>query len=213
MGAVVFLGSMVGLGCQPGSLPCDKDNEWKAICASDGGGGVTSTGGSGGGNTGGSSGSGGGTSSGGTGGSGGGMDAGSGGGGGGSVSESTAVPGCDAFKTVGEMESKFFAMRCGKGAACHEGATAAFGDLKTTPIYKRLLDTPVKLNCTSPSPAKWIDKGDYMKSLIIAKTTDMPKCPNDTTKGAGLRMPSTPEMVLSDSEATCLKNYLMVITK
>jgi hypothetical protein len=209
MGAVIFLGSVMGAGCQPGTLPCTKDDTWKAICASDGGGGVTNTGGSSG-----STGTGGnmqsnntGGTMGGSGGAGGGMDAGGGGG-----MNAKAVPNCEAFKTVGEMETGFFAKRCGEGAACHANAQP-FGDLKTLPIYSRLLDKAVSLNCLAPAPAKWIDKADPMKSLILVKAGENPKCPQDATKTAGLRMPSVPMMPLMDSEAACLKSYLEVITK
>jgi hypothetical protein len=194
MGAVIFLGSM-GLGCQPGTLPCDKP-EWKSICESDGGG-VTSSGGSSGsggttGGMGGSSGSGGGSGT---------PDA-----GGGGVTAATPIMNCSDFKTVGDMD-KFFGMRCGEGATCHPTTAAAtFGDLKSPDVFKRIV-TKSSLTCTG---VKLADTSDYTKGLIWAKTEAMPKCPGGTS-AAGAQMPSMPMMPLSATEKTCLENYLKAL--
>jgi hypothetical protein len=202
VGAVILFGTVIGLGCAPGALPCDppKDDDWKKICAM-----TPGTGAVGGTNTGGSSGSGGGTPP----GSGGMAMADAGGTGGLAAKE---VPNCADYKTVGDMETKFFAMRCGEGAACH-AAMSPFGDLKGSGMSTRMLDKPATLNCLTPMPAKWIDKADYMKSLMLVKGMDMPKCPQDNTKMAGARMPSAPMMPLSAAETNCLKSYLEVVTK
>jgi hypothetical protein len=130
VGAVI-LGSVMWLGCQPGALPCEKD-DWKGICAgNDSGVSVATTGGSSGGNNGGSSGGNTGGSSGGTGGSGAPPAA-------GKPTASTPVADCGMYKTLGDMDT-FFEMKCGSnGAACH-GSGAPFGDFKGNKMWERFV--------------------------------------------------------------------------
>src|SRR5688500_3547786 len=96
MGAVML--ATLFLGCQPGALPCEKD-EWKEVCALD--------------DTGGGGGNGGGT------------PAPSGMGGSSAApmmpSGATTTAKCDKWPTVKEIEEKLIMPSCGgkMGASCH----------------------------------------------------------------------------------------------
>ncbi len=199
VGAVI-VGSILWIGCAPGALPCSKNQEWMDICKNVDGGG-SAEGGTGGGNP--ATGGGGGNATGGSGGGGGGM--GGGGGGGGGVTASTTVPNCDAYKTAKDMD-KFFTMRCASPAGCHD--TAVAGNYKVENLWMVLPTMNAKSSCRE-SPL--VDTADHAKSLLWLKVQDMPKCPNGSS--GGLKMPFGTQMALSDSEKTCLENFLKLYKK
>jgi hypothetical protein len=199
LGAVV-LSSVVWLGCQPGQLPCDKD-DWKAICT------TTSNPGSGsssGGSTGGSNGSGGSSGSGGsTGGSNGGNDAAPPASN--DIGSKTVKCNNADWKTVKDMD-KFFLAKCGTGSACH--SSAVFGDYSKPEFYKKLTDSTYvsKFDC---SGSKMADLSDPTKGVIWIKVQDMPDCGGG--KSGNGRMPMPPMPALSSDEKDCLKSYLDVL--
>ncbi len=189
----LLLVTWIGSGsCQPGSLPCSRNDEWRQICA-DGGG--AAEGGSGG-NTAGSGGSTGGTSgAGGTGGNAtGGMP-------GTAVTASTLIPDCDAYKTAKDMD-RFFDMRCSSNPGCHQPG-AVHGDMKTENLFMRATTTTTNFACKG-SP--WIDKADHTKGMLWSKIQEMPKCPSGS--GGFGKMPMAPQMALSAAERTCLENFI-----
>jgi hypothetical protein len=195
VGAVI-LGSVMWLGCQPGTLPCEKE-DWKGICAqsSAGAGGSTPSG-----NTGGSTG---GTQGGSTGGaSGGGNDAAPP-----ADNMGARVVNCSNanWKTVKDMD-KFFVAKCGTGNVCH--VSAAFGDYTQPEFYKKLLDKSYvsKFDCTGSPMA---DMGDTTKGVIWIKVQDNPDCGGG--KSGNGRMPMPPMPALSADEKSCLESYLKVI--
>jgi hypothetical protein len=202
VGAVI-LGSVLWLGCQPGALPCEKD-DWKGVCAGGdalpGAGGSSNTGGSSnggnaGGNTGGSSGSTGGASG----------DAGMPATG---DLGSKAVASCANWKTVKDMD-KFFASKCGNMAACHNNAMV-FGDYTSADFYKKLTDSSfiTKFDCIGVPMA---DMSDPTKGAFWGKIQNPPTC-SASGKMPGPAMPLAPTaMPLTADEKTCLENYLKVI--
>jgi hypothetical protein len=189
--AVGFMFAVAGLGaCSPGSLPGDFQVP-----------GVTpATGGTSGGNTGGAPGPAAGGSVGSMGGSGGMPSA------GGAVSPSTPVANCTKFSTLGDADG-FFKMRCGVASNCH-GASAPWTEMSGTNLFMSLLDAKPKFDCTSD---KIINSGDYMKSLLVAKTSQMaPACPTGGTSAMALMPPANmmPMMApLNPDEVTCIQQF------
>jgi hypothetical protein len=199
VGAVI-LGSVMWLGCQPGQLPCEKD-DWKAICTttSNMGQGSSSggTGGSSGGNTGG-------TTGGSTGGSSGGADAGTPPATGGKPTADTKVDGCGNYKTLGEMDT-FFEMKCGTGTACHNTGSV-FGEFKGNKMWERGTTTKTKFDCKD---TLLIDPSEAAKGAFFMKINADAKC-----GGVPLKMPppnATADQMISGAEKTCLENYLKAI--
>jgi hypothetical protein len=195
----VLVSSVFGIGCQPGTLPCDQDDDWRKVCSGEPGTSLANNGGSTG-----STGSGGSAPS----GSGGGGSA--MGGNGGANSDPVAekeIAGCTMWPKVKDMD-KFFASRCSDGAACHN--LAAFGDFKAPEIWKRLANAPAKLACVSQN-TMLIDTKDYAKSLVWIRTQQDGKCSDG--KSSGARMPAVPMAPLTDSETACLKGYLQALQK
>ena len=195
VGAVV-IGSMLGLGCQPGTLPCDKE-DWKTICAGDGG--VTPA-------NGGSTGSGGSSPTGGSGGGGGGApDGGSSGG----VTAATTITGCTAYPTLGDMD-KFFGMRCGINASCHGAAT--FGNFKMANFWMMAMTAKAKVVCPGTPLA---DPADYTKGAIWLKTQATPMCADGTAAGGPMPMTEAGKdpAPLTADEKTCLTGFLKALLK
>jgi hypothetical protein len=205
LGAVI-VGSVLWFGCQPGQLPCEKD-DWKAIC-------TTTSNPSSGSSTGGNSGSSGGSSGSNSGGSAGGSN--SGGSNGGGADAMPPASGGDVggkpvkcnnadWKTVKDMD-KFFLAKCGTGSACH--STAVFGDYSKPDFYKKLMDSTYvsKFDC---SGTKMADLSDPAKGVIWIKVQDMPDCGGG--KSGNGRMPMPPMPALSSDEKDCLKSYLDVL--
>ena len=198
VGAVI-LGSVMWLGCQPGQLPCEKD-DWKAICTttSNMGQGSSSggTGGSSGGNTGGSSGGSTGGSS--------GADAAAPPATGGKPNADTEVKGCGDYKTLGQMDM-FFEKKCGSGTACHQ-ANSVFGEFKGNKMWERGQTTKTKFDCMG---TLLIDPTEAGKGAFFLKINGDAKC-----GGPLLKMPppsAPPDQQISGDEKTCLENYLKVI--
>ncbi len=199
LSAGLFVSSQLLSGCQPGTVDCDAvdcDNPTAGA-----GGGGSGGGGSGGGGSGG-------------GGSGGG---GSGGGGSGSaITAETPVADCASFgETVGDVETKFFPMKCGtaEGNQCH-GQGAIWGDFSKPPLFSNnKAMTKTSLLC---SPEKIVNTSDSAKSVILTKvTSDTPKCDNGDDNGT--RMPvdiedGTKTNPLSPDEIKCLTAYAKAIS-
>jgi hypothetical protein len=197
VGAVI-LGSVMWLGCQPGQLPCDKD-DWKAICtttsnmssgSSTGGGTGSNTGGTSGGSTGGSNG--------------GGADAAAPPAAGGKPNADTKVEGCGDYKTLGQMDT-FFEKKCGSGTVCHQ-ANSVFGEFKGNKMWERGQTTKTKFDCMG---TLLIDPSEAGKGAFFLKINGDAKC-----GGVPLKMPpptATADQQLSGDEKTCLENYLKAI--
>jgi hypothetical protein len=197
--------AIVIASCKPGTI-CDKP-DYEELCANPQLGGTSGSVDSGGGGSGGRGGTGGG-GSGGTG----------GGGSTGTVGPDTPVANCAQYNTLGKMDT-FFAMRCGQDGLCHTGGGAnAWSDLKTAPVFMRMLNTAPKFVCKTQ---KMIDPADWQKSVILLKTQqEMPKCADGTAAGAttmpppesaqaGVAMKQAP---LSAAEKTCIENFLRAAT-
>ena len=192
LGAVV-LGSVMWLGCQPGTLPCDKDPEWKGLCAGSDSGVSVVTG------TGGSSPSGSGGSGGGNTGTGG-MPAAQA-----KISETTAVADCGMYKTLGDMDM-FFEMKCGSGGSLCHGAGAPFGDFKGNKLWDRGTTTKTKFACMG---TPLIDPMDSSKGAFYAKINGEMRC-----GGMMGKMPPTnamPAQMITADEKKCLESYLKTI--
>jgi hypothetical protein len=205
LGAVIVGSVMWFGGCQPGQLPCDKD-DWKAIC-------TTTSNPSSGSSTGGNSGNSGGSSGSNSGGSAGGSNSGGSNGGnadamppatGGKPNADTKVEGCGDYKTLGQMDT-FFEKKCGSGTACHQ-ANSVFGEFKGNKMWERGQTTKTKFDCMG---TLLIDPSDATKGAFFLKINGDAKC-----GGAPLKMPppnATPDQQLSGDEKTCLENYLKAI--
>jgi hypothetical protein len=188
----VMLGSFLA-ACAPGTL-CDKPG-YEDECL---------TGGSGGG-TGGSGGSTGGSAGGSTGGSAGGSTGGSAGGG---VGPGMPVANCVMAPTVGEVETKIIAVKCGE-TACHVPMGVFKPDLKTAGSWARLLDKVVEYSATKCKDDVYIKKSDPLKSYFLSSVKDaMPKC-SDGRMG-GVRMPFG-KPPLSAEEITCIEGYVKAL--
>jgi hypothetical protein len=201
--AGLVVASWLLAGCQPGTLPCTKDDEWAAICKGDAA--MSNTGGSGNGGTGGSS-------TGGTGGSAtGGTGGGTGGSGGGAVTKTTVIPNCDKYKTVGGMD-EFFAMRCGASNSCHnEVGGNAWSNFKVADVWSTFKNADTKFAC---KPGKVIDGTTWDKSIMWRKTRQ-PGPPMCDAGLPGTIMPppgsTPPTPVLTADEDTCLQGFLKAI--
>jgi hypothetical protein len=189
IGAVIF-GALLASSCAPGKLPCEKDDEWRAVCDTDG----TGQGGGGGGGMGGAPGMGGAA---------------------GGVTPATAVVGCDAFKTVGEMDT-FFAMRCSPegGPLCHPTGMSAWQDMKSPEIWKRLANKPANYACRE---AKLIDTETWENGVIWRKVKAPVMCPPGAAASAmpfnvmpDKTMAPMPDALRAD-ELACLEGYLKAI--
>lgn len=186
VGAVIF-GSMVLLGCQPGTLPCEKD-DWKGICAGNDAG-INTTAASGG------------TS---------GSPSGSGGAGGmvttpKMISATTPVADCGTYKTLGDMDM-FFEMKCGGGgSACH-GANAPFGDFKGNSMWDRGRTTKTKFACMG---TLLIDPADASKGAFFAKINGETRCGGMMGKMPPLN--AMPAQMITADEKKCLETYLNTI--
>jgi hypothetical protein len=204
--AGLVVASWLLAGCQPGSLPCTKDDEWAAICKGDAAmsnNGGSGNGGSGNGGTGGSST--GGSATGGTGG-------GTGGSGGGAVTKDTPIANCSAYPTLGKMDD-FFAMRCGAANACHnETGGAAWNNFKVADVWKTLKNTATIFAC---KPGKVIDGTTWDKSVMWRKTRQPgpPMCVEGGLPGTIMPPPGStpPTPVLTPDEDTCLQGFLKAI--
>ena len=195
-GAGLVVASLLIAGCQPGTLPCDKDPEWAAICKGD----ASVTGGGGGSGSGGSSGSGGGTQN----------SGGSGGGGGGTTAKAdTPLDNCSKYKTVGGMD-EFFAMRCATSGSCHDAAGGgAWTNFKMPDVWMRLKDAPAKFSCKG-DPI--IDTKAWDKSAAWRKTR-MPAPVMCAGTGLGMSVMPPPliepkMMELTSEENACLESFL-----
>jgi hypothetical protein len=193
LGAVV-LGSIMWLGCQPGVLPCDKDPEWKGICA--GGDALpppnpATTGGSGGSpnsGTGGSPGTGGMPMTGAK-----------------MINETTQVADCGQYKTLGDMDM-FFEVKCGSGGNLCHGTGAPFGDFKGNKMWERGTTTKTKFACMGTF---LIDPADETKGAFWAKLNAEMRC-----GGMLGKMPPSNAMMaqmISADEKKCLENYFKKI--
>jgi hypothetical protein len=187
IGAVIF-GALLASSCAPGKLPCDKDDEWRAVCAIPGEG---QGGNGGGGGMGGAPGMGGAT---------------------GAVSAATTID-CAAFPTLGDMD-QFFSARCGLDNACHnEVGGLAWKDLKKPGVWERMQMPTATFIC---APGKLIDKADWTKSVLWTATRS-PKTTCPTGMIARLMPPqeganiTPPQPILTAQENTCLENFLKAI--
>ena len=191
--AGLILSGVLLAGCQPGVLPCDKDQEWQAICKGNADALPAAGGGSG------------------NGGSGqGGSSGGSGGNGGTALTKDTAITGCDKYKTLGAMDD-FFAMRCGSNAACHDGAGAsAWTNLKMPDVWSRLKNTPAKFSCRGDNI---IDGTSWDKSVLWRKTRMPVMCAGANPAMSVMPPPAIePKMpMLTTAEDDCLKGFLKAI--
>jgi hypothetical protein len=190
--AAALAAGMVWSGCQPPSLPCNKDETWKSICAGDldggqpKGGGGSATGGGGG--------------------------MGSGGAGGAGMpdappaypGDNTPVAECPKYPTVGEMDT-FFQTRC-SSSACHF-SQQAFGDYKSPHVWERVATMKTIIAC--PGTAFADPGGDPSKSVMWFKVQEMPTCADG--KPAGARMPQPPAMLLDDAEKKCFQNFIKAL--
>jgi hypothetical protein len=197
---LVVSGVLVAMGgCQPGALPCDKDQEWAAICKGD----ASVIPGSGGG-----SGSGSGGSSGASGGAGNGSGGAAGSGGG--VTAATALPNCSKYKTLGGMD-EFFGMRCAASPACHDGAGGgAWTNLKMADVWMRLKDVKAKFSCRDDMV---IDSKTWDKSVVWRKTHMPVMCAGPNPAMSVMPPPAIePKMpMITTDEENCLKDFLQKI--
>jgi hypothetical protein len=185
VGAVVF-GALLA-SCAPGKLPCDKDEQWRAICADPG----TGMGGAGG--------------------------MGGGGGMGGApmaVTAATTID-CAMYPTVGDMD-KFFAARCGLDNNCHATPTFkdlksanVFSRLKTGATLAK--------SAVYCGGSDVIDTADWQKSILwVATRVPKANCPGQGTiirtmppQEPANVMPKEPP--LTADENACLEKYLKAI--
>lgn len=117
-----------------------------------------------------------------------------------------AVENCEAFPTVGEVETNLIKPKCGTGSGCHGTSGAKFPpELSSPKMYDRLFDKNVELACPDD---KLIDPQEVDKSLLSVKQQDEPKC-KDGMK-AGERMPFNKDP-LEPSEVTCIEEYVKAV--
>lgn len=147
-------------------------------------------------------------------------EGGGGGGGGGaggtsaSISADTEVANCSKFSTLGAADA-FFGERCGVATACH-ATGAPWSDFKAANVFMRMLDAKPKVDCTS---SKMLDKANWMKSLILAKTSQAtPACPSGDSPGTQMP-PAEKDQAIQDKvpaltadEKTCVEEFVKAAT-
>jgi hypothetical protein len=177
------------LSCSPGVLDCDSVSA-QACGNAAGAGGTPGTGGTGG-----------------------------GGGAGPTITLATPISGCalPGITNVGEFETKFIAVRCGK-AACHSTPPTFAPDMAAPEIFKRLYNKTVVYAATTCNKTtdKYIDPaGDPANSFLVVKVRDtMPKCPSGTAGGLQMpfnEMPGPNAGPLNEMEKACVVAYAKAV--
>jgi hypothetical protein len=138
------------------------------------------------------------------------------------ASLTTPMTGCTVpgVATVGDFETKFIAVRCGK-AACHNTPTPTFApDMGGPEIFKRLYNKTVVYAATTCNKMtdKYIDPAmDPSASFLVAKVRDpMPKCPSGAAGGTPMPFAETvPGMnvgPLTMAEVNCMIAYVKAVS-
>jgi hypothetical protein len=188
VGALV-IGSTFWLSCQPGELPCEQNDQWRALCDPQGAGGSGGT-----------------PSPGPTGGAPPAAPA--------ALSATTPIMNCAQWPTLGDMD-KFFANRCGVNATCHASG-APWTDMQKQGVWQRFTTDATSKAKVSCSGAPLANTGNWRESVIWTKTQTPASCPTGGGGSAGLTMPPQmlyePKMaLLSAAELTCLEGFLKAL--
>jgi hypothetical protein len=182
VGALIF-GSTLWISCQPGELPCDQNDQWRALCdqpagaptppppaAPPPGGQPAPTG---------------------------------------SVSAATPIMNCTQWPTLGDMD-KFFANRCGVNATCH-AAMSPWTDMQKTGVWERFKTEKAKITCSGSqlvNTANWRESVIWIKTQTPA--TCPGGAPGGQTMPP--QMLYEPKMMaLTPAELTCLEGFLKAI--
>ena len=119
-----------------------------------------------------------------------------------------AVENCDAYPTVGDVETKLLKPKCGTGSACHAASGTKFPpQLSTAKMYERMFDK-ASSQC-GDSGDKLIDPADATKSILGIKPRPEPKCSDGDS--AGDKMPPKTKPQLNEAEVTCIQEYVKAV--